>query len=111
MSDLWLVVFAALTTACGSESIAPSSSAGSPMLTAPTGPLVFRASPIEQSTIRWITPLGNLNPPDHTLPTDHIYFYFAATNLSEQLVARRTALFAPVDGAAAFTAASRIFIR
>src|SRR6185312_4713506 len=23
----------------------------------------------------FVVPLGNLNPPDHTLPTDHIYFY------------------------------------
>jgi hypothetical protein len=27
------------------------------------------------SNIGSITPLGNLNPPGHTIPTDHIYFY------------------------------------
>jgi len=26
-----------------------------------------------------VIPLGNLNPPGHTLPTDHIYFYIKAT--------------------------------
>jgi hypothetical protein len=33
-------------------------------------------SPLADSLIAFITPLGNLNPPGHTLPTDHIYFYF-----------------------------------
>lgn len=37
--------------------------------------LVFTASPIDPGVIEFIVPLGNLNPPDHTLPTDHIYFY------------------------------------
>lgn len=83
MSDFnvrpWFVVVAALTTACSGGSTVPvSSGASSPSLTVPAGPLVFRASPTDQPAIRWITPLGNLNPPDHTLPTDHIYFYFAA---------------------------------
>ncbi len=38
----------------------------------PAGP-IFTVSPIEQGRLLSITPLGNLNPPDHTLPTDHIY--------------------------------------
>jgi hypothetical protein len=40
-------------------------------------PLVFRAAPIPAVDIAYIQPLGNLNPPGHTFPTDHIYFYFA----------------------------------
>lgn len=91
------MVVAALTAACGSDTTAPSSG-GSSALTAAAGPLVFRASPIDQAAIRWITPLGNLNPPDHTLPTDHIYFYFAAPDAGESPVTRRTAFFAPADG-------------
>jgi hypothetical protein len=91
---------AAVATAyCGGSSAAPA--APTTTSTVPgvgPGPLVFRVSPIDQSQIRWITPLGNLNPPDHTLPTDHIYFYFAAPNLGEQPLARRTAFFAPADG-------------
>ncbi len=36
---------------------------------------VFTVSPIEVSKIAEIITLGNLNPPGHTFPTDHIYFY------------------------------------
>ncbi|HZR22875.1 MAG TPA: hypothetical protein VFA59_04750 [Vicinamibacterales bacterium] len=74
----------------------------------PTGPtdvvagapgfLAFRASPIALSEIRFITPLGNLNPPAHTIPTDHIYFYFAAPDAGETPIGRRTDFFAPADG-------------
>jgi hypothetical protein len=77
-------------------------------VTAPTGAgasaaplpstLSFRASPIALEQIRYITPLGNLNPPAHTTPTDHIYFYFAAPNAGETPAARRTDFFAPADG-------------
>src|SRR5580765_4767624 len=48
---------------------------------APTSPspslpasLVFTHAPIDQTAITSITPLGNLNPPGHTLPTNHVYF-------------------------------------
>lgn len=32
-------------------------------------------SHINPSDVREIIPLGNLNPPDHTLPTEHMYFH------------------------------------
>ena len=35
----------------------------------------FEVSPLDLSQIPIITPLGNLNPPGHVLPTDHVYFY------------------------------------
>jgi hypothetical protein len=94
------VLFVALATAyCGGSSAAPSPMGNTNAVPGVgAGPLVFRASPIAQSEIRWITPLGNLNPPDHTIPTDHIYFYFAAPNLGEQPLARRTSFYAPADG-------------
>ncbi|MFI5179053.1 MAG: hypothetical protein ACHQO8_10835, partial [Vicinamibacterales bacterium] len=63
-----------------------------------TGPLVFRSSPIAPGAIKWIVPLGNLNPPDHTTPTDHIYFYFADPDAGQSPVALRTDFFAPADG-------------
>ena len=52
----------------------------------PTSPslgnsLAFTHSPIDPSAITFITPLGNLNPPEHTLPTNHIYFYHPPTRL------------------------------
>lgn len=48
--------------------------------TAPSLPatLSFAQPPIPLSAITFITPLGNLNPPGHTLPTNHIYFYHPA---------------------------------
>ncbi len=94
---LGLIVF---TTACGgSSSTAPSSSnTSSPGAGFPSGALVLKHSIVDPAAIRWITPLGNLNPPDHTLPTDHIYFYFANPNIGESPSVRRTAFFAPGDG-------------
>jgi outer membrane protein assembly factor BamB len=38
---------------------------------------LFTTSPIDFEHIRNIVPLGNLNPPSHTFPTDHIYFYIS----------------------------------
>jgi len=38
---------------------------------------VLTISHINPSDIREIIPLGNLNPPEHTLPTEHIYFHIA----------------------------------
>ena len=34
----------------------------------------FTVPPLEKGTYDYIDPLGHLNPPDHTIPTDHIYF-------------------------------------
>jgi len=36
---------------------------------------VLTASPLDIDSIRYISPLGNLNPPSHVFPTNHIYFY------------------------------------
>jgi len=40
--------------------------------TCPRQPL--KTSPMHLGDFTNILPLGNLNPPDHTIPTDHIYF-------------------------------------
>ena len=88
-----VVVFAALVLAC-------SGSGGSK--TDPfdpgSGPWAFRASLIDPALILWITPLGNMSPSGHWLPTDHIYFGVADPKLGQSPVARRTAYFAPADG-------------
>ncbi|MEX2680481.1 MAG: hypothetical protein Q6373_002690 [Candidatus Sigynarchaeota archaeon] len=34
----------------------------------------FTAFPVNMTRLNTITPLGNLNPPGHTFPTDHMYF-------------------------------------
>jgi hypothetical protein len=62
-----------------------------------TGPValpVFSASPIALDRIQYITPLGNLNPPGHTFPTEHIYFYTHLANLGLP----PADVFAPADG-------------
>jgi hypothetical protein len=90
--------------ACGGSPSAPdtTSTPTNPGAGFPAATLSLTASPIAQSAIRWITPLGNLNPPDHTLPTDHIYFYFANPNGGESPQVQRTPFFAPGDGTATF---------
>lgn len=104
---VWLsITLAALVMdACGGGSGAlstPSASNGSgnvdPFTGIPSGRLTLRASPIDPNAILWITPLGNLNPPQHALPTDHIYFYFANPDAGDSPVARRTAFMSPGDG-------------
>ncbi len=35
----------------------------------------FTAYPVNMTRLKSIAPLGNLNPPGHTFPTDHMYFY------------------------------------
>lgn len=41
-----------------------------------SGPGVLSVSPLDTATLVAATPLGNLNPPYHVLPTDHVYLYF-----------------------------------
>jgi len=40
----------------------------------PEGTLEFTILPSSLEDFRYIIPLGNMNPPGHTAPTDHIYF-------------------------------------
>jgi hypothetical protein len=35
---------------------------------------IFTVSPVDPANLSSIVPLGNLNPPGHTYPTDHMYF-------------------------------------
>jgi hypothetical protein len=98
-----LVTFVVITgfAACGgSSATAPTSSGSSPTSGAgfPAGTLVFKNAVIDQSAMLWITPLGNMNPPSHTLPTDHIYFYFANPNAGGSPLGARVPFYAPGDG-------------
>lgn len=61
----------ALVAAC-SSSTGPDSSNG---LSACSAGSLLSVSPVAYSDIRELAPLGNLNPPGHTFPTDHMYFY------------------------------------
>lgn len=38
--------------------------------------IVFTASPLRFDDLTYIAPLGGLNPPGHTIPNDHIGFYY-----------------------------------
>lgn len=82
---------------CGSNGSSPTRPTGADWTTAPgglSGTFSFTRSPIDPSVIEYITPLGNLNPPGHTLPTDHIYFYHHLNHRS----APQFDVFAPADG-------------
>jgi hypothetical protein len=97
------LTLAVLVAACGggSSSTAPSSSSASDVhnpLHYPAGTLVLKSPIIDQSAIAWITPLGNLNPPSHTLPTDHIYFYFTNPDAGGSPLTARVPFYAPGDG-------------
>jgi hypothetical protein len=41
---------------------------------------VLTQLPIDLSAIEFVVPIGNLNPPGHTLPTDHAYLYHRLRN-------------------------------
>jgi hypothetical protein len=43
-----------------------------------SGPGVFKFSPLDLSDFFFATPLGNLNPPGHTMPSDHVYLYWVS---------------------------------
>ncbi len=55
---------------------------------------MLKASLVDPASVDFILPLGNLNPPAHTLPTDHIYFYVGF--LRPEI--RAVPVFAPGDG-------------
>jgi hypothetical protein len=93
MSSRCVIGFvAAISIACGKSS--SSSTSPSPTPGGSSATFAFRASPIAPAAIEFIAPLGNLNPPDHTLPTDHIYLYHRLNNPSSS---PRTVV-APADG-------------
>jgi hypothetical protein len=58
---------------CHKDDLGPGDGSGDTGL---TGPGVFTSSPLKLSDLVATTPLGNLYPPDHTLPTGHVVFYY-----------------------------------
>ena len=66
-----IVVVTWAAVACSKDSSGPDLSG-----LAACGPAtLLTVTPMALGDIREISPLGNLNPPGHTFPTDHIYFY------------------------------------
>ncbi|HXT69146.1 MAG TPA: hypothetical protein VN700_05305 [Vicinamibacterales bacterium] len=68
---MWLLTAVAVLVSGCSKPGSPSGPSGQ----GTSSTLAFTASPITTSAIEFVTALGQVNPPDHTLPTDHIYFY------------------------------------
>jgi hypothetical protein len=67
---LWTVLWAAglslVPAGCAKNPFGPLFAGGAGVLT---------ASPMDFANVAYIIALGNLNPPAHTFPTDHTYFY------------------------------------
>ena len=56
---------------------------------------IFITLPIDPVKLLSVTPLGNINPPDHTTPTDHVYLVIKVNNEVHPDLA--TKVFAPAD--------------
>jgi hypothetical protein len=71
----------AATAACGDKGGGPTSTDGGPPPgLAACGSTPFLTVPLVPiGNIFTVAPLGNLNPPPHTFPTDHLYLYMSAT--------------------------------
>jgi hypothetical protein len=66
-----------LVAACGGGgSGGPTDINSNPYGVTATGPDVLSVSPIDTSQLIFTTPLGNIAPPGHVLPTDHVYIGF-----------------------------------
>ncbi len=58
----------------------------------PSAPL-FEVSPIQLSDLLEVVPLGNLNPPGHTFPTDHLYFIIRLNGVDQSISDKPPAVF------------------
>ena len=71
-NSLTLFLCISLLSCHDAEPVAPSS----PFDLGVSGPGTFTVAPINYPDFVYDTPLGSLNPPGHTVPTDHVYFYW-----------------------------------
>jgi len=71
---MWRTLAVAIATAIVAQGCAGSEAPTSPSSSLPPS-LVFTHAPVDETVITSITPLGNLNPPGHTLPTNHSYLF------------------------------------
>lgn len=72
-----LPLLASMLLACGGGKVNPTVGNG-----LPPGPGTFTTSPIDPAAITNLEPLGAMNPSGHTIPTDHVYFYYIPINPS-----------------------------
>lgn len=47
---------------------------------------LFTVPPVDLNEVYEITPLGNIGPPGHTVPTEHMYFHISAGGVSNRKV-------------------------
>lgn len=85
-------IFVLIAAACGGNATGPGGEDGGSIR-----PAVFTVSPLRLEDITGITPIGNLAPPGHTLPTEHAYFWFEK-DWTPGAPLPRLAVFAPASG-------------
>ena len=100
MCGLWLCVAALGFVSCGSTATGPSSSSN--VAAPPGGVAQFSVSPIADPVTGSLTPLGNLNPPGHTVPSDHVYFYPQSLAGGNPFGGGARTVYAPAKGAVSF---------
>lgn len=61
----------------------------------PSGTLTLKVSPVDVNNVVSVYPLGNLNPPGHIIPSDHIYLY-------HNDLTGKYPVYAPADGVVEF---------
>lgn len=93
------IVLAALAAAGCSRTTGPTSG-GAPGTSSTAESLT--TLPLDPQEIKFIVALGNLNPPGHTLPTDHIYLYMMNPDSCPCDLARQRTLYAPGGGVVAY---------
>ncbi|MEN9686311.1 MAG: hypothetical protein RLZZ28_2097 [Bacteroidota bacterium] len=70
-------LFSCYMTGCNKNN---STTANTQVYTGPNEPSIFTYSPIEISKINFLLSLGWIQPVGHTIPTDHVYFWFNKPN-------------------------------
>lgn len=91
-----LLAALSLAAGCGSHGSGPTDPTSTSTPSGLGSTFSFTRSPIDPGSIAFIVPLGNLNPPGHTLPTDHIYFYHHIPGQAPNGI--QYDVFAPADG-------------
>jgi hypothetical protein len=90
---LLFVATLALAAGCGK-----SGSTVAPETPPPSYPTVFTAWPIDSNEFAYIVPLGSMNPPGHTMPVDHVYFYIVNPDSNVFEISRLRPLYVPAAG-------------
>lgn len=101
------LVLLLLLSACGGgggDGGGSPDSNGNPYGITESGPGVLSASPLALEQLITATPLGSLNPPGHTTPTDHVYLHFVDAYGGQQQTRDCSArpVFAPGAGVVMF---------